>query len=342
MNFYPIIKPLLFKLSEETAHDLAIWWLKKRLYIKQKIISHESLKTNICGITFNNPIGLAAGFDKNAEAIDGLFDQGFGFLELGTVTPLPQSGNPKPRLFRLEEDKAIINRMGFNSLGIDQVLSNLNNTTSNPIGLNIGKNREGHETEDYLTLLKKCRGRSDYITINISSPNTPGLRDLHHKEKLVELLKTINSIEKPAPLFLKISPDLKENELFTVVDTALDYNIDGFVISNTTISHREILMNINRTEEGGLSGKPLFEPSNKVLAKVYKHTKGKVPLIGVGGIMNAHDAYTKIKAGASLIQLYTGLIYNGFKLVRDISNSFPLYLEKDGFKHVSEAVGTNI
>lgn len=342
MDFYPIIKPLLFKLPEETAHNLAIWWLKKRLYIKPKINEYESLKTSICGITFDNPIGLAAGFDKNAEAIDGLFDQGFGFLELGTVTPLPQPGNDKPRLFRLEEDKAIINRMGFNSIGIDQLLSNLNNTTPNPIGINIGKNKEGHETEDYLTLLKKCRGRSDYITINISSPNTPGLRELHHKEKLIELLKTINSIEKPAPLFLKISPDLREQELFQVIDTALEYSIDGFVISNTTIAHREILMNINRTEEGGLSGKPLFEPSNKVLAKIHKHTRGKVPLIGVGGIMNAYDAYTKIKSGASLIQLYTGLIYNGFKLVRDISDLLPQYLERDGFKHVSEAVGVDI
>lgn len=351
MSYFKLLKPFLYRLDPETAHNFAIFALRNNLLPTIKPELSPVLESEVMGIKFNNPVGLAAGFDKNADAIPALLRQGFGFIEVGTVTPKPQEGNPKPRLFRLEEDSAVINRFGFNNKGIEHFLKNLEERPKNLIvGANIGKNKTTENAlDDYLILLERIYGLSDYITINISSPNTPGLRDLQNKDCLDGLLEGLTdkkkSLQKKSgvnvPLLLKIAPDIDKKQINTIAGSIIKYKIDGIIVSNTTIGKRDGLKGKNASEQGGLSGKPLFELSNDILREIYKATKGVIPIIGVGGIFSAADAYSKIRSGASLVQVYSGLIYEGFGLVRQINHGLASLLEKDGFANISEAVGAD-
>ena len=293
---------------------------------------------------------MAPGFDKNAEVINALSQQGFGYVEAGTVTPLAQDGNPSPRLFRLEEDEAVINRMGFNNKGADAFAYNLSKRKNNGtiIGVNIGKNKTTQDaTSDYVQLLEKFYLSSDYITVNISSPNTPGLRALQQEDALNQLLETLmkkrksmqEKHKKATPVFVKIAPDITPSEQKNIAATALKNHIDGLIISNTTIGERHALKSQHANETGGLSGKPLMHISTDVLREIYRLTEGKLPLIGVGGISSAEDAYAKIKAGASLVQIYSAFVYKGFSLVTEINQGLCRLLEKDGYSHLKEAIG---
>jgi dihydroorotate dehydrogenase len=355
MKYYNFIKPLVFKFQPETAHNLAISALKRNLIPSQKIYSDEILKSNLFGLDFLNPIGLAAGFDKNAEAVKNLSSQGFGFIEVGTITPKPQEGNPRPRIFRLEEDSAIINRLGFNNKGLEYFEQNLKqnypNETGVILGANIGKNKDAANDEtDYVTCLEAVYGLSDYITINISSPNTPNLREMQKREILEGFISSLvrkrNSLakkngNKKIPMLLKIAPDNKDAELENIADISLKNKIDGVIISNTTIS-RPALKSPYYSEAGGLSGKPLNKISTDSLKKFAKLTQGKVPIIGVGGVSNAEDAYNKIKNGASLVQIYSALIYSGFEMVSEVNENLSKLLQKDGFRNIKEAVGADL
>lgn len=350
---YSILKPLLFKLNPETAHNLAIWALANNLVFAPKITEYPSLQTKVFGLDFCNPIGMAAGFDKNAQIFANLFNFGFGFVEVGTVTPKPQIGNEKPRIFRLEEDLAIINRLGFNNLGIDNFLENISkNSAPNKIlgkilGINIGKNKDTQNAiDDYLLLLRKTYGHSSYITINISSPNTKNLRDLQKADELDLFLQAIftekkilqNATNKNIPILLKIAPDINQAEQEAIANIALKNNIDGLIIGNTTISRPENLQSKYKIETGGLSGKPLFSISNEVLKNIYQLTKGKIPIIAAGGVASGSDAYQKIKLGASLVQIYSAFIYQGFELTQKIKKELDDCLKKDGFKNINQAM----
>lgn len=354
--YYPLLRPAIFQIKPETAHEAAISALSNGLVPAQPTLNYPELAQTIAGIKFPNPVGLAPGFDKNAKALKGLQNQGFGFIETGTVTPKPQPGNSKPRMFRLVRDEAVINRLGFNNEGIDTYLKNLQafkkyQRTPAVIGCNIGKNKNTvNAALDYAILIDRCYEEASYITINISSPNTEGLRDLQHKEQLDELLAAI-AVEKKrkkkettrdVPLFLKIAPDMSFDQADTVLEVALKHKLDALIISNTTIGQRDILTSSHKDETGGLSGKPLFAPSTELLRHVAKQSKGKIALIGVGGIFSGENAYTKIKAGASLVQLYTGLVYKGFGLVTEINQYLHEALARDGFEHISEAVGKDL
>ncbi len=357
MNIYKKIYPLITKLDPEDSHDFAIKFLKflpRFSSIFCKVNEYENLSQNLFNLNFANPIGMAAGFDKNAEIISSLANFGFGFIEVGTVTPKPQSGNQKPRIFRLEEDKAIINRLGFNNLGADNFLNNINKLNRNylpVIGINIGKNKDTKNfIDDYIELLKKFYETANYITINISSPNTANLRDLQNSENLNFLLQNINDIKKDlqktfnknTPIFLKIAPDLDAFQLESIANLSLEYKLDAVIISNTTTSRNDNLKSHYKAENGGLSGRPLFKKSTEVLRNFYILTDGKIPLIGVGGIYNALDVYEKIVHGASLVQIYSAFIYEGFALVERIKQELSLIVESAGFKNISEAVGSKV
>ena len=349
MPYFQFIKPLLYRLEPEKAHHLALWALHHGLVPAQPAHDLPSLATSLWGIDFPSPIGLAAGFDKNAAAIDNLLTQGFGFIEAGTVTPLPQAGNPRPRLFRLEEDLAIINRMGFNNDGIEPFALHMSAQRSGIVGSNIGKNKDSTDPiADYITLLQALYPLSDYITINISSPNTPGLRALQGRQVLGELLAAIRTTRSSLaathskPILIKIAPDLCEREMEDIVEVALDHQMDGLIVSNTTIQLREKLRSSKRLEAGGLSGKPLKSLADEALLQLSRITKGTLPLIGVGGIFSGDDAYAKIRAGASLVQLYSVLIYQGFDAVTKIKARLAELLERDGFASVAEAVGVDV
>ncbi|MDA9643112.1 quinone-dependent dihydroorotate dehydrogenase [bacterium] len=344
MFFYSFLKSLLFLLDPELAHRITINYLKT---IKsKKFESYDILKSNVFGLNFSNPVGIAAGFDKNAEVAQNLINLGFGFSEVGTVTPYPQPGNPKPRIFRLKDDEAIINRLGFNSGGFDQVKSRLGKINDTIIGVNIGANKDSKDfSEDYIKGIKFFSTLASYITINISSPNTPGLRNLEILENLDVLLDKINNLDKEdlfikTPILLKISPDLNSDNLKYLCERVLSSKIDGLIVSNTTISRDSITDNIDQS--GGLSGKPLFKGSTQQLRRVFKYTNGKIPLIGVGGIDSAEKAYEKIKNGASLVQLYTGLVYNGPNLIKDINKNLSSLIKDDGYNNISEAVGAEV
>ncbi|MBU6339699.1 MAG: quinone-dependent dihydroorotate dehydrogenase [Rickettsiales bacterium] len=350
MNIYKIVRPLIFKLDPENAHDLAIKFLKSNLIFPQ-IKEYRNLEQNLFGFNFRNPIGMAAGFDKNAEIAENLTKFGFGFVECGTVTPLAQKGNEKPRIFRLTEDKAIINRLGFNNHGANVFEHNfvkISNDSPHIIGINIGKNKDTKEAiDDYLELLERFYSQCSYITINISSPNTENLRNIQKEDQLNLFLITIKTkkielekhYKKNTPIFLKIAPDLTLEEQEKIAIAVLASGIDGIIISNTTIARDKNLKNSNASETGGLSGKPLFAASNEVLKNFYKLTEGKIPLIGVGGISSAEDAYEKIKCGASLVQIYSAFIYEGFGLVERIKKDLSKLVKEGGFKNISEAVG---
>jgi dihydroorotate dehydrogenase len=349
MSFYQFIRPLVFSLPPEAAHNLAITALKYGLIWMPATRKTSALTTEAFGIKFQNPVGLAAGFDKNGEAISPLLRLGFGFIEVGTATPLAQAGNAKPRLFRLQEDEAVINRFGFNNKGVETFKRNLQKRPKyGVVGANIGKNKTSTDsTADYLKMLEKVYGLSDYITINISSPNTPGLRDLQGREELDKLLGAIVAKRaelggKKIPVLLKISPDTTQAQRTDIAEISLKHAIDGLIVSNTTIGQRDILLSGDASETGGLSGKPLFRPSTECLREMYRLTERKIPIIGVGGISSGEDAYTKIKSGASLVQVYSALIYEGLGLVNRINERLYELLRKDGFKNISEAVGVDV
>jgi dihydroorotate dehydrogenase len=344
MSFYSFLRSLLFLLDPEIAHRITINYLK--MVRAKKPESYNILRSNVFGLNFPNPVGIAAGFDKNAEVAENLINLGFGFSEVGTVTPNPQPGNPKPRIFRLKDDEAIINRLGFNSDGFDQVKTRLGKINDSIVGVNIGANKDSKDfSEDYIKGIKFFSTLASYITINISSPNTPGLRKLEVLENLDVLLDKINNLYKEdllikIPILLKISPDLESDNLKYLCDKVLSSEIDGLIISNTTVARNSITSNL--AQEGGLSGRPLFKSSTLQLRKVYKYTNAEIPLVGVGGIDSAEKAYEKIKNGASLVQLYTGLVYNGPKLIKNINKDLSILIEKDGYNNISEAIGVEV
>jgi len=345
---YPLLRPLLFKLPPEDAHHAALTALRLGMLPKAPTHPFPRLEQTLWNIHFPNPVGMAAGFDKNAQAIDGLAGQGFGFVECGTVTPRPQPGNPKPRLFRLIEQEAVINRLGFNNDGLAAYTRNVARRHAGVVlGGNIGKNKDSEDAvADYVTCLSAIYPLVDYITINISSPNTPGLRDLQAQAALVTLVRAMHATRREQmsggvphkPILVKIAPDLDEAAINLIAETALAESVEGLIVSNTTISRP----GITSTEQGGLSGKPLMSLSTQVLASIARATERKIPLIGVGGIASAEDAYEKILHGASLVQIYTALIYQGFGLVREIVAGLDQLLARDGFAHISEAVGKKL
>jgi dihydroorotate dehydrogenase len=336
---------LLHRLDPETAHGLALRALQLGLAPTTGTVTSPRLRTTLAGLTLANPVGLAAGFDKNATALRPLSRAGFGFLEVGAATPRPQPGNPKPRLFRLREDRAVINRFGFNNDGMEAIAARLANRPRDAvIGLNLGANKDSdNRAGDFALVLAACAAHLDFATVNVSSPNTERLRDLQGKEALSALLagviQTRNGLERRLPIFLKIAPDLSDAEIADVAEVALTSGIDGLIATNTTLD-RDGLTSAHRGEKGGLSGAPLFEKSTRVLAQLYRATGGKLPIIGVGGIASAEDAYTKIKSGASAVQLYSALTYQGLGLVPQIANGLDALLKRDGYANVSEAVGT--
>ena len=336
---------LLHRFDPETAHGMALTALRFGLSPTAGTVTSTRLRTNLAGMTLANPVGLAAGFDKNATALRPLSRAGFGFIEVGAATPRPQPGNPKPRLFRLSEDRAVINRFGFNNDGMHAIAARLSERPRDAIiGLNLGANKDSeNRAADFATVLATCAAHLDFATVNVSSPNTEKLRDLQGKEALSALLAGVMStnaaLDRPIAIFLKIAPDLTDAEIADVAEVALASGIDGLIATNTTLD-RHGLTSTHRDEKGGLSGKPLFEKSTRVLAQLYRATEGKLPIIGVGGVASAEDAYAKIKAGASAVQLYSALTYEGLNLVPRIAEGLDDLLKRDGFKTVSEAVGT--
>ncbi len=344
---------ILKLLPPELSHTITINFLKY-FKVKQKIFEDPILAQHLMGLDFTNPIGLAAGFDKNAEVMHSMFSFGFGFLEVGTITPQPQIGNSKPRIYRLIEDGAIINSLGFNNKGVKKVKKNLikhqkSNLKNKIVGVNIGKNKKSIEAiDDYLIGLEELGDLASYITINISSPNTEGLRDLQLRGKIEKLIKKI--IDKrdeikninTKPILIKISPDLNEDQLRDLALISLANNIDGLILTNSTIKRYDNLISINKEKKGGLSGKPLYENSNLVLKKMYELTNGQLPLIGVGGISSGRDCYEKIKSGASLVQLYTALVYSGPNLINNMKSDLIDLIRTDGYKNVSEVIGKSV
>lgn len=350
-KLYPIAKPILMSLEAERAHGLTITALKAGLggFAKGTVPQDPRLAVNFLGRDVPNPIGLAAGFDKNAEVPGAILKLGFGFTEVGTITPRPQEGNPKPRLFRLAEDEGVINRMGFNNAGSQAVAARLAQTKpgiTGMVGVNIGANKDSEDfIADYEIGLQRFDGLADYFVINISSPNTPGLRDLQGRAAFAELLGRIataraNLQQPDTPLLVKIAPDLSPGDHEDICEEVLGSNVDGLIVSNTTLSRPESLQSANKAEAGGLSGKPLMTLSTKMLARTYQLTKGQIPLVGVGGIMNGQDAWDKICAGASVVQIYSGLVYEGPAMVGRINKELLRLLEEHGFAKVAEAVGS--
>jgi len=344
IDLYPLVGPLLRLIDPETAHRMTVAALRTGLAPRAGGADAPELATSALGLEFANPLGLAAGFDKNAEVPDAMLAMGFGFVEIGSVTPQPQPGNPRPRLFRLPEDNAVINRYGFNNEGLDAVARRLaaRKTPGRGIlGANVGANKDSADrSEDYVTGVKRLAPLSDYMTINISSPNTPGLRDLQGKDELNDLLARVKAVAAGIPIVLKIAPDLDATATEIIAEAALDHAIDGMIISNTTLA-RPNLKGRHRDEAGGLSGAPLFETSTAVLADIYKLTGGKITLIGAGGIGSGADAYAKIRAGATLVQLYTALVFQGPALVGRIKTELVELLKRDGYAHIGEAVGAD-
>jgi len=350
-DFYKLMFPLIRPLQPETAHNLALWALKNRL-ASGRSYDDPVLEMSLWGRAFKNPVGLAAGFDKDADVPMQALALGFGFVEIGSVTPRPQPGNPKPRLFRLDEDRAVINRMGFNSKGADFAAENLAALPATRglgvIGVNLGKNKETEDAAaDYVIGIEKLARFADYVVINVSSPNTPGLRALQDRGELEKLISRVRITldktvpDKTPPLLVKVAPDLTDDDIADIAAVALTGIIDGLIATNTTITRPHNLRNPQKTETGGLSGKPLARLSHRIIGDFYNATEGRVPLIGVGGIASGADAYDKIRAGASLVQLYSGMVFEGPSLPGRICRSLAGLLKRDGFAHVSEAVGAD-
>ncbi len=351
MDLYRLSWPLVRKLTPECAHNLALRALGARL-VSGVPYADPVLETELWGLRFKNPVGLAAGFDKDADVPMQALALGFGFVEIGSVTPQPQPGNPKPRLFRLNQDQGVINRMGFNSKGADYAAAKLSHLpasrTLGVIGVNLGKNKETEDAAaDYVTGIEKLAGYADYIVVNVSSPNTAGLRALQSRSELESLIGRVREAmaraipEKTTPLLVKVAPDLTDADISDIAAVARNGMVDGLIATNTTITRPDTLKSMHRLETGGLSGKPLSNLSTRVIYDFYRETGGKVPLIGVGGIASGADAYAKIRAGASLVQVYSGLVFEGPSLPGRICRSLAGLLKRDGFRHISEAVGAD-
>ena len=347
-DLYRLAEPFLRALPPELAHRLALRALKLGLAGATAGSDDPRLAVDLWGKHFSNPIGLAAGFDKHGEAPDQALALGFGLVEVGSVTPEPQAGTDGPRLFRLTEDRAVINRMGFNSRGHAWTLSRLTGRSRIGIlGINLGRNKDSADAgADFALGVTRFGGLADYLVVNLSSPNTPGLRALQGKAPLEALLARINEARttlpgRGPPLLVKIAPDLVDDELTDIAAVTMAMRVDGLIVSNTTIVRPETLRSKHKGEGGGLSGVPLMAPSTRVLARMYALTEGKMPLIGCGGVASGHDAYDKIRAGASLVQLYTALVYEGPALVARVKSDLAALLLRDGFGHVADAVGAD-
>ena len=337
---------ILHRFDPERAHALSLLALRAGLAPLPGVVTSARLATTVAGLSLPNPVGLAAGYDKNATAIAPLSRAGFGFVEVGAATPLPQPGNPKPRLFRLTEDRAVINRFGFNNEGAVAIAARLAARKPGPVpvGLNLGANKTSeNRAADFAKVLATCGPHVDFATVNVSSPNTEKLRDLQGPAALAALLAGVMEararLPRPIPIFLKIAPDLTPDDLAQIAEVALAAGLLGIIATNTTLS-REGLKSANKGEAGGLSGAPLFEKSTRVLAQLSQLTKGRLPLIGVGGISTPEQAYEKIRAGASAVQLYSAMVYQGISLIQQIAKGLDALLARDGFANISDAIGT--
>ena len=366
MIYRSVLRPILFRLPPETVHELALHSLTvvlgsrtARKFVAGRTTLSPFGKLERFGLTFTNPVGLAAGFDKNGTAAQALAALGFGFVEVGSVTSEPQPGNPKPRLFRLPRDRALINRAGFNNCGAEQLANNIKRRRPDCVlGVNIGKSRRiaiDDAIPDYLETFAAVYDVADYVAVNISSPNTPNLRELQRPEMLRNLLESLQernaelarqyALAKPQPLLLKIAPDLTEPEIESIVEVAMGIGVAGIIATNTTVRRDDLLTSnaqVTACGEGGLSGAPLQPRSNQVVALIYRLTRGALPIIGVGGVFTAKDAWEKICAGASLIQLYTGFIYEGPNVARRINEGLLEILNREGFHSLDDAVGCNV
>ena len=346
---FSFIRPFIFNLDPEKAHDLAIKSLKYNFLPSNlfSVTGEEILRTKLLGKEINNPIGLAAGFDKSAEVYNEIFKIGFGFVEVGTVTPKKQFGNEKPRIFRLEKDQALINRLGFNNDGSEIIKKRIENNIPNGLlGINIGPNKNTENMiNDFMECAKTFFPLGDYITINISSPNTEGLRAFHKPEQLKYLLSQMNNLRNESnfnkSFLLKISPDLDDTSVDNIIELSLENNINGLILTNTSDQNREKLLDNNKNEIGGLSGKPLRDISTQVIKKFYSKLQGKIPIIGVGGVDSGRSALDKIKAGANALQIYTSMIYKGPTIAKDIKKELINLIRQEGFQNIKEAIGTS-
>jgi len=347
MNWYGCAFPFVQKLDPERAHGLAIAALKSGLLPRPRRVDDPVLRVKLWGLDFATPIGLAAGFDKDAEVADAMLDQGFGFVEIGSVTPRPQHGNPKKRLFRLTQDEAVINRLGFNSQGLAVAEANLAKRQRRGIvGVNLGKNKDTAEAgDDYVAGAKALARHADYLVCNVSSPNTPGLRALQSREALdapvARVQDALAQSGASPPLLFKIAPDLGDGDLEDVVRVALDRKLAGLIVGNTTLSRPASLRDPQRAETGGLSGRPLMGLATQILAKTHALAGKDLVLVGTGGVFDAADAYAKIRSGASLVQLYSALVYKGPGLAAAIARDLAALLRRDGFANVADAVGAD-
>ncbi|MEO0329417.1 MAG: quinone-dependent dihydroorotate dehydrogenase [Pseudomonadota bacterium] len=351
MNLFQLFQPAVFALSPERAHEVSISALRSGFLPAPPVHVDDRLHVELAGLIFPNPVGLAAGFDKNAEVPDAILKHGFGFTEVGTITPKPQTGNPKPRVFRLVEDKGVINRLGFNNYGHEIALKRLNARRKNHgiVGVNIGANKDSSDfVSDYEKGIETFYPLATYFTANISSPNTPGLRNLQGKEALEKLLSRIFAqVERceeqhgrKVPVFLKVAPDIDEAEIDDIAEVVLASSLSALIVSNTTLDRDNLKNRLHASETGGLSGKPLFEKSTRVLAQFYKRIGKTVPLIGVGGIGSISDAITKLEAGATLLQLYTGMIYEGPNLAHKITKGLSRHLDATGGESITALTGS--
>ena len=346
-DLFRLFRPLLHSLPPESAHRLTLAALAAGFGASEAVTDPAILRQPLWGLDFPNPIGIAAGFDKDARVPDALLRLGFGFVEVGTVTPRPQPGNPRPRVFRLRPDGALINRLGFNNAGLERLIARLQRRRDGGIvGVNVGKNRDSSDAvADYVEGVRRTALLADYLVVNVSSPNTPGLRDLQARGMLEELLRAVLTARDEAgvylPLLVKIAPDLSAAEREDIAAVAVTTGIDGIIVSNTTVARPGGLHGANAREAGGLSGRPLFAPSTAVLAEIYRLTGRRLPLVGVGGVTSAADAYAKIRAGASLVQLYTALVFRGPALLHEIKSGLAELLRRDGFGSVADAVGAD-
>ena len=350
-SFYRPLRPLLFALPPERAHRLTLTALKLLGRVKRyPQVEDHVLQQEIWGLPFANPFGIAAGFDKDGEAIGGVLKMGFGFTEIGTLTPHVQGGNPRPRVFRLPEHRALINRLGFNNRGQINALHRLSVFRARPprgrpriVGVNIGAGKDSRDRlEDYEIGAARFAGMADYLTVNISSPNTPNLRELQSADTIGTLMKTVRAAAPDTPIVVKIAPDMTPDEACNIAEAALKNHIEGLVISNTTTARDEVERHRFAEQEGGLSGQPLFETSTHLLAEVFSATKGRLTLIGAGGVATPEQAYEKICAGAALVQLYTGLVYEGPGLVHRLRHGLVELLRRDGHNSIGSAIGSDV
>lgn len=342
-GLYSVFGPLLRLLPPEIAHGAAILALERGWVPSAPVVEDDRLAMSLWGLDFPHPVGLAAGFDKDGRVANPMLDQGFSFVEVGSVTPLPQVGNPRPRLFRLPIAGGVINRMGFNSAGMEVVAERLEGCPRRGIlGINLGANKDSDDrVADYVEGARRFAPLADYLVVNVSSPNTPGLRALQGREPLAALLAAVRDAAPDRTLLLKVAPDLTLDDLSDIAMIGMDGAVDGIIATNTTIERPPDLRGFHKRQAGGLSGRPLMRSSTQILSDLYDFTAGRLPLVGVGGIFDAWDAYAKIRAGASLVQLYTGLIYRGPGLVMDIRRDLADLVARDGFSSIVEAVGAD-